>query len=193
MRLRTTVKLTKSFSISTRSSIWGATTPGPELRKKCEGSRSRRRDLFGEVCFRSFLHLYIAPALRLRRRREGSARMDAKRTDGPLDAAGTILPAPPGILPINTWLPKFGISRPPLLTVCRYQFADFRGDLLAGLTVAAVLIPQGMSYSVLAGLPPIYGLFAGLMPMFSYSFFGTALRGCCFRSLLIEALPANCL
>ena len=61
------------------------------------------------------------------------------------------------------------------LIICRYQLADFRGDLLAGVTVAAVLIPQGMSYSVLAGLPPIYGLFAGLMPMFSYSFFGAPL------------------
>ena len=60
------------------------------------------------------------------------------------------------------------------MTLIRYTLQDFRGDLLAGLPVAAVLIPQGMSYGVLAGLPPIYGLFAGLMPMFSYSFVGAS-------------------
>lgn len=43
-----------------------------------------------------------------------------------------------------------------------------------------------MSYSVLAGLPPIYGLFAGLMPMFSYSFFGT-IRFACSAAYMIHA------
>lgn len=91
-------------------------------------------------------------------------RPDAPEVDGP--------PPSTGIFPISTWLPKSALPFPICLCLRRYQFVDFRGDLLAGLTVAAVLIPQGMSYSVLAGLPPIYGLFAGLMPMFSYSFFG---------------------
>lgn len=42
-----------------------------------------------------------------------------------------------------------------------YSAADFRGDLLAGLTVAVVLVPQAMAYAMLAGLPPVYGLYAG--------------------------------
>jgi SulP family sulfate permease len=42
-----------------------------------------------------------------------------------------------------------------------YSAAAFGGDLLAGLTVAVVLIPQAMAYAMLAGLPPVYGLYAG--------------------------------
>ncbi len=41
-----------------------------------------------------------------------------------------------------------------------YQLSFFRDDLLSGLTVAVVLIPQAMAYAMLAGLPPVYGLYA---------------------------------
>ena len=41
-----------------------------------------------------------------------------------------------------------------------YGAADFRSDAVAGLTVAVVLIPQSMAYAMLAGLPPVYGLYA---------------------------------
>lgn len=56
----------------------------------------------------------------------------------------------------------------------RYQKKDLRGDLLAGLTVGVMLVPQGMAYGLLAGLPPIYGLYAGIIPLLLYSFFGTS-------------------
>ena len=47
-----------------------------------------------------------------------------------------------------------------------YNRSFFRTDLIAGITVAVVLIPQAMAYSMLAGLPPIYGLYAGaITPM----------------------------
>jgi len=49
-----------------------------------------------------------------------------------------------------------------------------RGDLFAGLTVAIMVIPQGMAYAVLAGLPPIYGLYAALVPVLIYPLFGTS-------------------
>jgi len=39
-----------------------------------------------------------------------------------------------------------------------YDRAKFRGDLYAGLTVGVMLVPQGMAYALIAGLPPIYGL-----------------------------------
>ena len=42
-----------------------------------------------------------------------------------------------------------------------YQPAYLKGDAIAGLTVAVVLIPQAMAYAMLAGLPPVYGLYAG--------------------------------
>jgi len=46
--------------------------------------------------------------------------------------------------------------------------------LLAGITVAVLLIPQGMAYALIAGLPPIYGLYAALTPQIVYAFLGTS-------------------
>lgn len=47
-------------------------------------------------------------------------------------------------------------------------------DLVAGLSVGVMLIPQAMAYAMLGGLPPIYGLYASLVPLLVYPFFGTA-------------------
>ncbi len=64
-------------------------------------------------------------------------------------------------LPILRWLPS-------------YRRAALRGDLIAGLTTAVMLIPQGMAYAMLAGLPPIVGLYASVTPLLAYSLFGTS-------------------
>lgn len=58
--------------------------------------------------------------------------------------------------------------------ISKYQRSDFNGDLIAGLTVGVMLIPQGMAYSMLAGLPPIYGLYASTLPLIVYALFGTS-------------------
>jgi len=50
---------------------------------------------------------------------------------------------------------------PFLVWLKTYQAAFLKGDAIAGLTVAVVLIPQAMAYAMLAGLPPVYGLYAG--------------------------------
>lgn len=55
-----------------------------------------------------------------------------------------------------------------------YTREDGRRDLIAGITVAVMLVPQGMAYALLAGLPPIYGLYAGLIPLFIYAVLGTS-------------------
>lgn len=55
-----------------------------------------------------------------------------------------------------------------------YRKVWFGGDLMAGITVAVMLIPQGMAYSMLAGLPPVYGLYAALVPLLVYPFFGSS-------------------
>ena len=56
----------------------------------------------------------------------------------------------------------------------KYDRALLSGDLNAGLTVGVMLIPQGLAYALIAGLPPIYGLYAALVPIVVYAFFGTS-------------------
>jgi SulP family sulfate permease len=58
--------------------------------------------------------------------------------------------------------------------VSAYSREAFRHDATAGLTVGAMLIPQAMAYAVIAGMPPIYGLYAGLVPLLVYPLFGTS-------------------
>lgn len=48
-----------------------------------------------------------------------------------------------------------------------------RADLLAGITVALILVPQGMAYAQLAGLPVVYGLYAGFLPVIVASLWGS--------------------
>lgn len=55
-----------------------------------------------------------------------------------------------------------------------YRKSDLKGDIWAGLTVGVLLVPQGMAYAMLAGLPPIYGLYASFLPQVAYSIFGTS-------------------
>ena len=55
-----------------------------------------------------------------------------------------------------------------------YRAADLRADMVAGLTVALVLIPQSMAYAQLAGLPPYYGLYASFLPPLIASLFGSS-------------------
>ena len=55
-----------------------------------------------------------------------------------------------------------------------YDKSDLRGDLIAGITVGVMLIPQSMAYAVLAGLPPVYGLYASVFPMIIYGILGTS-------------------
>lgn len=63
---------------------------------------------------------------------------------------------------------------PILDWISRYSMKQAKGDLSAGLTVGVMLIPQGMAYSMIAGLPPIYGLYASTIPIILYSIFGTS-------------------
>jgi len=55
-----------------------------------------------------------------------------------------------------------------------YGKEQFKGDLSAGLTVGVMLIPQGMAYAMIAGLPPIYGLYASTIPLIIYALLGTS-------------------
>jgi SulP family sulfate permease len=55
-----------------------------------------------------------------------------------------------------------------------YDSDLFKGDLSAGITVAVMLIPQGMAYAMIAGLPPVYGLYAAIFPQMVYAFMGSS-------------------
>ncbi len=55
-----------------------------------------------------------------------------------------------------------------------YDRDKFTRDLVAGLTVAAVLVPQSMAYALLAGMPPIYGLYASFLPVIVAALFGSS-------------------
>ncbi len=61
---------------------------------------------------------------------------------------------------------------PGLHTLRHYEVAWLRHDVLAGLALAAVLVPVGIAYSVASGLPGIYGLYATLVGLLAYPMFG---------------------
>ncbi len=63
---------------------------------------------------------------------------------------------------------------PTLNSFKTHKKSDWRKDIVAGITVAVMLVPQGMAYASLAGMPPIYGLYAGLVPLFLYAVIGTS-------------------
>lgn len=64
-------------------------------------------------------------------------------------------------IPILLWLPN-------------YKKSWFKSDLFAGLTVGVILIPQGIAYAIIAGLPPIYGLYTAMIPQVVYTILGTS-------------------
>lgn len=63
---------------------------------------------------------------------------------------------------------------PALEWIPNYRRSWLRGDVIAGITTATLLIPQAMSYALLGGLPPYIGLYASVLPMIVYAFFGTS-------------------
>lgn len=63
---------------------------------------------------------------------------------------------------------------PGLAQFTGYQRSWLRGDVLAGVTVAAYLVPQVMAYATVAGLPPVAGLWAALVPMAVYAVLGSS-------------------
>ncbi|MGB0466081.1 MAG: SulP family inorganic anion transporter [Pontibacterium sp.] len=65
------------------------------------------------------------------------------------------------IFPIARWLQH-------------YRRDIFVSDLIAGIIVAIMLVPQGMAYAFLAGLPPEYGLYASILPLMLYALLGSS-------------------
>ncbi|RCN29211.1 sulfate permease [Ancylostoma caninum] len=79
-------------------------------------------------------------------------------------------------------------SRVPAIKWLRhYRREDIAPDTAAGLTLAIYNVPQGMAYSVLASLPPVYGLYASFFPPLLYFLFGTS------RHISIGVFSITCL
>ncbi len=68
---------------------------------------------------------------------------------------------------LSRWLPG-------LVWLDGYQKNTFKHDLFSGITIAFMLIPQGMGYAMVAGLPPEYGLYACIIPPVIYALLGTS-------------------
>ena len=56
----------------------------------------------------------------------------------------------------------------------QYRAVQLPGDLSAGVIVVLMLVPQGMAYALVAGLPPVAGLYASILPALAYSLFGSS-------------------
>jgi SulP family sulfate permease len=65
------------------------------------------------------------------------------------------------LLPILDWAP-------------RYTRTDAVNDLFAAVIVTIMLVPQSLAYAMLAGLPPVVGLYASILPLIAYAIFGTS-------------------
>jgi SulP family sulfate permease len=94
--------------------------------------------------------------------------------------AGGLIGGLAGLLPILSWAPH-------------YRRDDLRGDLAAGVTVGAMLVPQAMAYALLAGLPPEVGLYAATVPVIAYAVFGTSRQVSVGPFALISLLTASAL
>ncbi|KAF7111337.1 hypothetical protein CFC21_111360 [Triticum aestivum] len=65
------------------------------------------------------------------------------------------------VFPVLEWVPGYSLSL-------------FRSDLIAGLTIASVAIPQGISYAKLADMPPLTGLYSSFVPPLVYTLLGSS-------------------
>lgn len=78
-----------------------------------------------------------------------------------------------------TWIPGIALIR-------SYNSVWLRNDIMAGIAVAAVAVPVGIAGASLAGMPPINGLYASILPLVAYALFGTS------RQLIAGTDAATC-
>jgi SulP family sulfate permease len=83
------------------------------------------------------------------------------RGDPTLAVASRLSSIMPDLLPFRGWLPLLNGK-------------TISADLMAGLTGAVVVLPQGVAFATIAGMPPEYGLYAGIVPAIVAALFGSS-------------------
>jgi SulP family sulfate permease len=81
------------------------------------------------------------------------------------------VPAP--AMRVRDWRGQLSRLLPTLDWTTTYGKVELRNEVTAGVTVAALLVPQGIAYALLAGLPPVMGLYASILPMMVYALTGS--------------------
>ncbi|XP_065886960.1 prestin-like isoform X2 [Dysidea avara] len=90
-------------------------------------------------------------------------------------------------LTLKEWKEFLLVRLPILRWLWEYRHPSLFGDVISGVTVGIMHIPQGMAYAVLANVPPVYGLYVSFLPPMVYSLFGTS------RQISIGTLAITCL
>ncbi|XP_044508242.1 sulfate transporter 4.1, chloroplastic-like isoform X2 [Mangifera indica] len=95
---------------------------------------------------------------------------------------------------LMTWIQWIEMLLPCSRWIRTYKWREyFQIDLMAGVTVGVMLVPQAMSYAKLAGLEPIYGLYSGFVPIFVYAIFGSSRQLAIGPVALVSLLVSNVL
>ncbi|KAK4836337.1 hypothetical protein QYF36_021565 [Acer negundo] len=98
------------------------------------------------------------------------------------------------ILKRMTWIEWIEMVLPCFRWIRTYNYREYlQVDLMAGITVGVMLVPQAMSYAKLAGLQPIYGLYSGFVPIFVYTIFGSSRQLAIGPVALVSLLVSNVL
>ncbi|XP_078429472.1 sulfate transporter 4.1, chloroplastic-like [Wolffia australiana] len=113
------------------------------------------------------------------------------------------LSAVPTMTVVDKWMAKYKnlslrgwveLLLPCSRWIRSYDWKEYlQVDVMAGITVGVMLVPQAMSYAKLAGLHPIYGLYSGFVPIFMYAIFGSSRQLAIGPVALVSLLVSNVL